>query len=118
MSAAQEENNMANYENPSRRQFVHKLLLGVALAPIAAARFSSSHAADVDLPLLSTTDPAAQKVKYTEDASKEKSALKGNQCANCALYEGAYGSAKGPCQLFPGKHVKAAGWCSAWAPQI
>jgi len=28
------------------------------------------------------------------------------------------GSAQGPCQLFAGKQVKAAGWCSAWAPQM
>jgi hypothetical protein len=107
---------MANQESPSRRKFMQKLLLGAALAPVAAARFTVSHAAD--LPLLSPQDPAAQKVKYTEDATKEKSAVKDNKCGNCALYEGAYASAQGPCQLFPGKHVKAAGWCSAWAPQI
>ena len=28
------------------------------------------------------------------------------------------GSAQGPCQLFPGKLVKAAGWCTGWAPQM
>jgi hypothetical protein len=26
--------------------------------------------------------------------------------------------AQGPCQLFPGKQVKAAGWCTGWAPQM
>jgi hypothetical protein len=92
------------------------LLLGAALAPVAAARFTTSHAAD--LPLLSPEDPAAQKVKYTEDAAQAKGAVKGNRCGNCSLYEGAYGSAQGPCQLFPDKQVKAAGWCSSWAPQI
>jgi hypothetical protein len=107
---------MANEENPSRRRFMRKLLLGAALAPVATARFTVGHAAD--LPLLSPQDPAAQKVKYTEDATQEKSAVKDNKCGNCALYEGAYESAQGPCQLFPGKHVKSAGWCSAWAPQI
>ncbi|TLY90372.1 MAG: High potential iron-sulfur protein, partial [Gammaproteobacteria bacterium] len=25
---------------------------------------------------------------------------------------------QGPCQLFPGRQVKAAGWCTAWAPQL
>jgi High potential iron-sulfur protein len=107
---------MGHQENPSRRNFVRKLLLGVAVAPLAAARLSNGHAAD--LPLLSPEDPAARKVKYTEDATREKSAVKGNQCSNCALYEGVYGSAQGPCQLFTGKQVKAAGWCSSWAPQI
>jgi hypothetical protein len=107
---------MAAEENPSRRQFVRKLVLGATLAPLALTRLTTSHA--VDLPLLSPDDPAAKKVKYTEDASTEKSATKGNKCANCALYEGAYDSARGPCQLFPGTHVKAAGWCSSWAPQL
>jgi hypothetical protein len=107
---------MAAEKDASRRQFVRKLVLGATLAPLAMARLTTSRAAD--LPLLSPDDPAARKVKYTEDASGEKSASKGNNCATCALYEGAYKSAQGPCQLFPGKHVKAAGWCSAWAPQL
>ena len=107
---------MASHDNQSRRRFVGKLLMGAALVPLATARPTAGHAAD--LPLLSPDDPAAKKVKYTEDASREKSAVKGNNCSNCALYEGTYQSAQGPCQLFPGKHVKAAGWCSSWAPQL
>src|SRR5262249_31074877 len=107
---------MSSNDNPSRRQFVERLILGAALAPLATLRPTAGHAAD--LPLLSTDDPAARKVKYTEDATHEKSATKGNNCGSCALYEGTYQSTQGPCQLFPGKHVKAAGWCSSWAPQI
>jgi hypothetical protein len=107
---------MGSDDSQSRRRFVRKLLLGAALVPLAAVRPTTGHAAD--LPLLSPDDPDAKKVKYTEDATKVKSAVKGNNCANCALYEGTYQSAQGPCQLFPGKHVKAAGWCSSWTPQL
>jgi hypothetical protein len=107
---------MAAQEDSSRRRFIRKLLLGATFAPLAMARLTTSRAAD--LPLLSPDDPAAKKVKYTEVASSDKGATKGNNCATCALYEGTYGSTQGPCQLFPGKHVKAAGWCSSWAPQI
>ena len=99
----------------SRRRFLQKLVLGTAIAPLATARLAAGAAAD--LPLLSPDDPAAKKVKYIEDAAKEKTAG-GNNCGTCALYEGTYKSAQGPCQLFPGKQVKAAGWCSSWAPQI
>ena len=56
-------------------------------------------------------------MQYTEDAKSAKGA-QGNSCANCALYQGASGTTQGPCQLFPGKDVKAAGWCSSWAPQM
>lgn len=109
---------MASKENQSRRRFVKKLLLGSALAPLAVARLTTAEAAA--LPLLSPEDPGAKKVKYTEDAANEKSAAsaKDSKCANCALYEGSYGSTQGPCQIFPGKDVKAAGWCSSWAPQM
>jgi hypothetical protein len=105
---------MSAQDNRTRRRFVQKLLLG-ALTPLALTRLSTSKAADQ--PLLSPDDPAAVKVKYTEDATREKSA-KGNKCATCGLYEGTYNSAQGPCQIFPDKQVKAAGWCSSWAPQL
>lgn len=111
---------MARKHDPSRRDFVRRSLVGTVLAPFAGL-WGESRAAQtgaVELPLLSPDDPAAQKVKYTEDASKAKAASKDNKCANCALYEGTYNSTQGPCQIFPGKHVKAAGWCSSWTPQI
>jgi hypothetical protein len=107
---------MALDDKQSRRGFLSRLVLGTTLAPLVSARLAVGAAAD--LPLLSPDDPAATKVKYTEDATKEKSAVKDNNCGNCALYEGTYKSAQGPCQLFPGKQVKSAGWCSSWAPQI
>ena len=101
---------MNSQTEPSRRRFVKQLMLGAALAPLTARHLSSARAADQ--PLLSPEDPAARKVNYTEKASN------GNKCATCGLYEGAYGSTRGPCQIFPDKQVMAAGWCSSWAPQL
>lgn len=112
---------MAHKQNWSRRDVIRKSLVATALIPVSGLWVRASRAAQtgtVDLPLLSPDDPAAQKVKYTEDASNSKAAAKDNKCANCALYEGTYNSTQGPCQIFPGKHVKAAGWCSSWTPQI
>ncbi|HWM68154.1 MAG TPA: high-potential iron-sulfur protein [Steroidobacteraceae bacterium] len=106
---------MTSEKNPTRRRFVQTWLLGASLAPLALSRFTTSRAADQ--PLLSPDDPAAVKVKYTEDATKEKNTM-GHKCATCALYEGTYSSTQGPCQIFPDKLVKAAGWCSSWAPQL
>ena len=106
---------MSAADNRTRRRFLQKWVLGATLTPLALTRLSTSQAADQ--PLLSPDDPAAVKVKYTEDAAKEKSA-KGNKCATCGLYEGTYNSTQGPCQIFPDKLVKAAGWCSSWAPQL
>lgn len=36
-------------------------------------------------------------------------------CAKCALVQGNDGDEWRPCQIFPGKVVNAAGWCSVWA---
>jgi hypothetical protein len=107
---------MASNENLSRRNLLKKWLLGAAVAPLVTAGLSTSYAADV--PLLSADDATAKTLKYTDDASKAKGVPADNKCGNCALYQGSYGSSQGPCQIFPGKQVKAAGWCSSWAPQI
>ena len=64
--------------------------------------------------------PQAQALGYVEDASRvDKSRfanfVAGSQCSNCALYQGPAGSAEGPCAIFGGQRVAAAGWCNTWA---
>jgi hypothetical protein len=100
----------------SRRRLLQRLALGVPLAALALVRTRRADAAPA--PLLDPTAAEARAVKYVEDAKQAKGAAAGSSCANCALYQGANGSTQGPCQLFPGKDVKAAGWCSSWAPQM
>jgi high potential iron-sulfur protein len=101
--------------SPSRRQILKRLALGTAAAPLA---LSAVRAWASSQPLLSPASQAAQKVNYVEDAKSAKAASPGSSCANCALYQGANGSAQGPCQLFPSNDVKAGGWCSSWAAQM
>jgi high potential iron-sulfur protein len=103
----------------TRRTLLRRLALGVTLAPIAAASLRQARAADAASPPLLSVDAAeAKAVKYVENAAQEKDRVPDSSCANCGLYQGQSGSAQGPCQLFPGKTVKAAGWCSSWAPQM
>ena len=101
----------------SRRRLLQKLAVGVPLLPLAAYQLKNAAVA-ADAPLLSPDAKEAQAVKYVEDASKAKGAVPGSTCANCAVYQGRAGAPAGSCQIFPGKQVKAAGWCSSWAPQI
>ena len=96
----------------SRRRLLKRVSLGVALAPIAGTALRSAWAAD--LPLLTEDDPTAKALKYVPDASKGSGAKPGSKCENCKLFQGAAGAAQGPCLLFPGKVVKATGWCSSW----
>jgi hypothetical protein len=107
---------MSHGDRLSRRSLLQKLTLGVPLLPIAVSQLSTALAADA--PLLSPDAKEAKAVKYVEDASKAVGAIPGSTCANCAVYQGHSGLPQGPCQIFPGKEVKAAGWCSSWAPQM
>jgi hypothetical protein len=100
----------------SRRLLVQRLALAAALTPVGMAAWRRALAGSA--PLLSVSAPEAAAVKYVEDAKDARGAAPGNNCANCGLYQGPEGSVQGPCQLFPGKEVKAAGWCSSWAPQL
>ncbi len=95
--------------NPSRRQLLRSVALGMSLAPLVAPAVSA------EPPLISESDPAAQAVHYVDDARHASGATAGATCASCSLYSGAAGADRGSCTLFPGKLVRAAGWCSAWS---
>lgn len=97
----------------SRRQLLKRVSLGVAVIPFAGLPLRATIAAD--LPLVTADDPTAKALNYVSDASKANGAKPGSKCANCTNYQGAAGSSQGGCILFPGKAVKATGWCSSWA---
>ncbi len=69
---------------------------------------------------LAESDPQATALGYKVDATKVDKAKQpkwaaGQNCANCALFQGKAGDAAGGCPLFAGKTVSAKGWCNAWA---
>jgi hypothetical protein len=100
--------------NAQRRTLLRRLAAGLALAP-AVVLDSRVAAGAENLPLLSESDPAAKAEQYVADAKQAKGASPGALCSNCSIYSGAEGAAQGPCTLFPGKLVKAAGWCKSWS---
>ena len=101
----------------ARRQFIQ-------LSAVAAAGClvrPGNEAKAQDMPKIEESDPIAQSLKYVHDASSVDPAQRANPaevqtCDNCALIQGTEGDAWRPCQIFPGKLVAAAGWCSVWAP--
>ena len=94
----------------SRRTFM------ITVAAAGAALTTTAQAqAKVD-----EKDPQAVALGYVADATKADTKkytkyAAGQNCANCALYQGKAGDAAGGCPLFAGKQVAAKGWCSAWA---
>ena len=109
---------MSNLRSLARRRLLQELALAMPLAALGALAVPRARAATAAAPLLDAASPEAKAVKYVEDAAKASGATAGSSCANCALYQGAAGSKQGACQIFPGKDVKAAGWCTSWAPQM
>jgi hypothetical protein len=72
--------------------------------------------------MLTVTDPTAIALGYVEDASTvdvakwpKKAGPDGDKqsCSTCKLFSDK-GDGTGGCAIFPGKLVKAAGWCSGW----
>src|SRR5256885_8421161 len=101
---------------PYTTLFRSRLALTAGLAPVAAGSARSAFAADP--PLLAVGAPEAQAVRYVEDARQASGATAGSNCANCGLYQGAAGSAPGPCPLFPRRQGKAGRGCTAGAPPL
>jgi hypothetical protein len=65
-------------------------------------------------------DPAAAGLGYVADAKKADAKkfpkyAAGQNCTNCALYQGKATDKAAACPLFAGKQVAGPGWCSAWA---
>ena len=101
-----------NHTPTNRRVFI---LQSVAVAGAAAFVSTAAQAAMVD-----EKDPQAAGLGYTADATKVDKAKQpkyaaGQQCSNCALFQGKASDAAGGCPLFAGKQVAGKGWCSAYA---
>lgn len=91
-----------------------------AEAPAAAP--APAPAASAEMPKLSVDDPQAKSLSYVEDTSAIDSATQprfqaGQLCSNCALFQEKDDPDWGGCSIFPGKLVKASGWCSVYAPK-
>ena len=97
----------------SRRRFFKTA--GGALGVVLLANSLPRTARADDLPHLTTDDPTAKALNYTEDSTKAPPPHQdGQACASCNFFQGGT-SAYGPCQLFAGKAVNAKGWCSGYA---
>ena len=106
-----------SHDKISRRSLLQGALIGLAAAPASALLARDAFAAD--LPLIDPADAQAKALGYVHDATKVDAKANpnykaGQHCANCIQYTGKPGDAEGGCNLFPGKDVKAAGWCKVW----
>ncbi len=102
-------------EKFSRRRLLQGALAGLAAVPAATLIARGASAAEP----LSESDATAKSLAYVADASKVVAKTNptykpGQTCANCIQYTGKAGAADGPCNIFPGKLVKAKGWCKVW----
>jgi hypothetical protein len=104
----------------NRRTLLKNALAGLAALP--AAGLVSEAAAQGSAPHLDEKDPLAVAMGYVHDVkkvdpNKTPQFKPGSTCANCLQYTGKAGEEWGPCNIFPGKHVNAKGWCKVWVPK-
>ncbi len=105
-----------HFKNISRRQAIKVGAVSVAVP------FLGVSALRAEGDQLDEADPTAMALGYVHDATavdKEKFPRYTDDmlCSTCALYTGADGEEWGPCAIFPGKMVAAAGWCNSFAPK-
>jgi hypothetical protein len=99
--------------NPARRALLQQAATGLSLTSLSLARSAPAHGAAA-VPI-SEQDPAAKAVHYVDGCESRQGGESGADCSNCSLYGAAAAQRKAACTLFPGKLVKAAGWCSSWS---
>lgn len=97
---------------PNRRTFILQSVTGLSVAAVAGQASAQAMVAE--------NDPQATALAYKADAAtvdkaKQPKFAAGQNCGNCALFQGKAGDKAGGCPLFAGKNVAAAGWCSAYA---
>jgi hypothetical protein len=108
-----------NDDIPPRRALIRLLSLG-AIATLAGGRMPAANAAAAALVPLTSADPTAQALGYTDDSSKVDAAANpthkpDQKCSSCVQYQGKPGDARGGCNIYAGKSVSANGWCKVWA---
>lgn len=99
----------------SRRTLLKGALAGLAAVPAASLVARTAGAAPA---ALTESDPQAKSLGYHADAAKVDAKANptykpGQKCQNCIQFTGK-APADGPCNIFPGKIVKANGWCKVW----
>ncbi len=97
-------------------QPIQRRVFLMTLATSTAAVGTLAHAQA----LVDEKDAQAAALGYVADAKRvdtkkfPKFAV-GQNCTDCALYQGKPTDKAAGCPLFAGKQVAGAGWCSAWA---
>jgi hypothetical protein len=98
---------MIMIKNITRRALIIRGLIVGTIIPLAETLISP--VALAESPSLDANDPTAKALGYITQSTKP-----GEKCNNCAQFQGNAGSGQGPCTIFPGKSVAAAGWCLSW----
>ena len=91
----------------------------VFLMTVAASGAAMSLSARAQT-MVDPKDAQAAALGYVADATKADAKkfpkyAAGQNCGNCAIFQGKAGDKAGNCPLFAGKQVAASGWCSAYA---
>jgi hypothetical protein len=101
-------------------QYTRRALLRLLAAGVLQSASSLGRAAPETS--LDANDPQAKRLGYVENAAivdraANPSFSPDQNCSNCVQYRGRPGEPRGPCNVFGGKTVAAAGWCVVWGQE-
>ena len=101
-----------------RRNVMKLAFAGAAAVPLSSL-LVQTRAWGGDMPHLSEDDPTAKALNYVHDAKNAPADKRkeGTFCHNCNLIQSQEGEWRG-CSIFPGKLVKAEGWCAGWVGRV
>jgi hypothetical protein len=91
-----------------RRDFIKLSGVGAGLALIPVCNLAVAD----DPARLTAEDPQANALGYVEQSTDANS-----HCSNCMQAKGELAEEWVGCNIFPGKEVKATGWCKVWSPR-
>ena len=97
-------------DSNARRKFLRRAAAAIVAGPLAHTAVQPALADAHER--VDPDGPQAKALSYVHQSTNADTV-----CANCGLYSGVAEAAWGPCAIFPGKQVAAAGWCSAWVRQ-
>lgn len=101
--------------DPSRRSLLRRSTVALLTAGGAAALLPHAQVLADEGNRVSEDDPVAKSLNYVHDATQAQGRASPNDfCHNCRYFKGDENTEWARCDLFPGKEVKATGWCKVW----
>ena len=102
----------------TRRNFLKMGIISSVAIPLNALLIEEQALAASHLPKLDLSNPTAQALNYTHDATQSQRTSDDQACRTCHQYAGDRSAEWGECNIFQENLVNSGGWCSAYLKKV